>query len=104
MPKIVVTGATGQLGQLVVGALLDRGHPAEDVIAAVRTPENASDLAAQGVEVRHADYARPETLGPALEGADRVLPISGRTRHRIPARRDAAALAPDDGRGLGSAV
>jgi NAD(P)H dehydrogenase (quinone) len=83
MPKIVVTGATGRLGRLVVAALLDRGHPAGEVIAAGRTPENAADLAARGVEVRHADYALPETLGPALEGAERVLLVSGTPGNRV---------------------
>ncbi len=83
MTTIAVTGATGQLGRLVVGALLDRGVPAQDIIAAVRTPDRAADLAAQGVQVRHADYARPETLGLALQGADRVLLISGTPGDRV---------------------
>ncbi len=78
-----MTGATGQLGRLVVAALLDRGVPARNIIAAVRTPEKAADLAAQGVQVRHTDYAQPETLAPALEGADRVLLISGTPGDRV---------------------
>jgi NAD(P)H dehydrogenase (quinone) len=73
---IVVTGATGQLGRLVVEGLLER-VPADRVAVAVRSPEKAADLAAKGVEVREADYDRPETLAPALAGADRVLLISG---------------------------
>jgi NAD(P)H dehydrogenase (quinone) len=83
LTTIAVTGATGQLGRLVVAALLDRGVPAQNIIAAVRTPEKAADLAAQGVQVRHADYGRPETLAPALEGADRVLLISGTPGDRV---------------------
>ena len=67
MTTIAVTGATGRLGRLVVAALLDRGVPAQNIIAAVRTPEKAADLAAEGVQVRRADYAQPETLGPALK-------------------------------------
>ena len=74
---IAVTGATGQLGRLVVAALLDRGVAPGDIVAAVRTPARAADLAEQGIQVRHADYALPETLVPALEGANRVLLISG---------------------------
>ncbi|WAL67592.1 SDR family oxidoreductase [Amycolatopsis cynarae] len=70
---IVITGATGQLGRHVVKALLDR-LPAEQVVAAVRSPEKAADL---GVAVRKADYDQPETLASALEGADKVLLISG---------------------------
>jgi NAD(P)H dehydrogenase (quinone) len=76
MTTIAVTGATGQLGRLVVAALLNRGVPAQNIIAAVRTPEKAADLAAQGVQVRHADYTQPETLAPAIQGAERMLLIS----------------------------
>ena len=83
MPTIAVTAATGQLGRLVVTALLDRGVPPQDVVAAVRTPERAADLAGIGVQVREADYARPETLGPALAGVDRVLLISGTPGDRV---------------------
>ncbi|MFP3499696.1 NAD(P)H-binding protein, partial [Pseudomonas sp. SIMBA_059] len=43
---IVVTGATGQLGRLVVNQLLSRGVPAASIVAAVRTPSKAADLAA----------------------------------------------------------
>lgn len=74
---IVVTGATGQLGRRVITALLERGAPAGGIIAAVRDPGRAADLADRGVTVREADYDRPETLGPALAGAHRLLLISG---------------------------
>jgi NAD(P)H dehydrogenase (quinone) len=73
---IVVTGATGQLGQLVIHELLARGVPAAGIVAAVRNPAKAADLAARGIHVREADYARPQTLGPALAGATRVLLVS----------------------------
>lgn len=70
---IVVTGATGQLGRLVVEGLKEQ-LPADQIVAAVRSPEKAADL---GVTVRKADYNEPETLLAALEGADKVLLISG---------------------------
>ncbi|QQQ80214.1 SDR family oxidoreductase [Saccharothrix sp. 6-C] len=73
---IVVTGATGQLGRLVVQDLLTR-VPADQVVAAVRSPEKATDLAERGVHVREADYDRPDTLKAAFKGADKVLLISG---------------------------
>ncbi|NTZ04963.1 SDR family oxidoreductase [Burkholderia metallica] len=73
---IVVTGATGQLGRLVVNQLLSRGVPAAGIVAAVRTPSKAADLAALGMVVREADYSRPETLDAAFAGAERVLLIS----------------------------
>jgi NAD(P)H dehydrogenase (quinone) len=74
---ITVTAATGHLGRLTVHALLDRGVPAGDVVAAARSPEKAADLAALGVQVREADYTKPETLTTALAGTERLLLISG---------------------------
>ncbi|MEU5215483.1 NAD(P)H-binding protein [Streptomyces sp. NPDC020807] len=74
--SIVVTGATGQLGRLVIDALLD-AVPAERLAAVVRDKEKAADLADRGVELRIADYSRPETLAGAFEAGDRVLLISG---------------------------
>lgn len=73
---IVVTGATGHLGHLVIDELLTR-VPAADVAALVRDPAKAADLAARGVELRVADYNRPETLAAAFHAGDRVLLISG---------------------------
>jgi NAD(P)H dehydrogenase (quinone) len=72
---IAVTGATGHLGQLVIEALL-KTVPASDIVAAVRTPAKADALAAKGVQVREADYSRPDTLTKAFEGVQRVLLIS----------------------------
>ncbi len=73
---IAVTGATGQLGRLVIDALLKK-VAADTLVAAVRTPAKASDIAARGVHVREADYNRPETLTAALQGVDKLLLISG---------------------------
>ena len=70
--KIAITGATGQLGRLVINKLKDRAL-ATKIVALARSPENASDL---GVEVREADYAKPETLESALAGVDTLLLIS----------------------------
>lgn len=72
---ILVTGATGKLGRLVIEKLLEK-VPANQVIAAVRNPEKATGLTARGVQVREADYGQPETLGPAFQGAEKVLLIS----------------------------
>ena len=73
---IAVTGATGKLGRQVVAGLLEK-VPATQIIAAVRTPDKAADLVALGVQVREADYTKPETWATALAGADKVLLISG---------------------------
>ena len=97
---IVVTGASGQLGHLVVQDLLDRGVAAGQIVAAVRTPEKAADLAARGVQVREADYDRPETLAAAFAGADKVLLISGsEPGRRVPQHRAAVDAAKEAGAG-----
>ncbi len=70
-----VTGASGQLGRLVIDALLRTVAPSE-VIALVRNPSKLADLAARGVVVRAFDYDAPATLVPALAGVDRLLLIS----------------------------
>ncbi|HZW13820.1 MAG TPA: SDR family oxidoreductase, partial [Noviherbaspirillum sp.] len=72
---IAITGASGQLGRLVIEQLLSK-VPASDIVALVREPTKAAGLKETGVEVRQADYNRPETLAPALVGVDRLLLIS----------------------------
>lgn len=73
---IAVTGATGQLGRLVIASLMKRGVPADHIVAAARTPSKAADLAALGVNVREADYGKPATLARAFAGATSLLLIS----------------------------
>ncbi|MFC5907815.1 SDR family oxidoreductase [Streptacidiphilus monticola] len=73
---IVVTGATGQLGRLVIDELLAR-VPATEVAAVVRDKEKGAPLAERGVELRVADYSRPETLDGAFRQGETVLLISG---------------------------
>lgn len=70
-----VTGATGQLGRRVIDRLLDK-VPADRIVAAVRNPQKAQDLAKRGVIVREADYTRPATLAAAFEEVDKLLLIS----------------------------
>jgi NAD(P)H dehydrogenase (quinone) len=69
---IAVTGATGQLGRIVVEKLKQK-VPAAEIVALVRSPEKATDL---GVAARASDYDRPETLVAALSGVDTLLLIS----------------------------
>lgn len=97
---IVITAATGKLGHHVVDALLAR-VPASQVAVAVRNVERAADLAARGVEVRHADYERPETLRAAFTGADRLLLISSsEVGRRERQHRAAVAAAVEAGVGF----
>ena len=72
---IVVTGATGKLGRHVIEGLLEK-VPAKEIVAAVRNPQKAADLSRLGVQVREADYSKPETLRSAFASADKVLLIS----------------------------
>ncbi len=72
---IVVTGATGQLGRLVIAALLKK-IPASGITAAVRNAAKARDIAALGVKVHYADYNEPASWDDALKGAEQVLLIS----------------------------
>lgn len=84
---IVVTGASGQLGRLVIEALLKK-LPANEVVAAVRHPEKVADLAARGVQVRQADYDQPASLASAFKGADKLLLISAsEVGRRVPQHR-----------------
>ena len=71
--KIGVTGATGQLGRLVVEKLKQK-VAAETIVALVRTPEKAANL---GVEAHAFDYTQPEALVASLKGIDKLLLISG---------------------------
>jgi NAD(P)H dehydrogenase (quinone) len=74
---IVITGATGQLGRLVVEALLHHDVPAGDIVAAGRNLAKLADLAERGVQVRPIDYNDPASLRQAFAGAEKVLLISG---------------------------
>lgn len=84
---IAVTGATGQLGRLVIKALLKK-VPASEIVAMVRSAEKAAELVASGVQVREADYNDPATLRRAFDGVGKVLLISSNeigqreTQHR----------------------
>lgn len=71
--KIGITGATGQLGRLVVEKLKQRAN-AEDLVALVRSPKKAADL---GIEAREFDYSKSGALVDALQGIDHLLLISG---------------------------
>jgi NAD(P)H dehydrogenase (quinone) len=73
--SIVITGATGQLGGLVIQNLL-KTVPASEIVAVVRNVEKASALAALGVEIRQGDYLDPESLQKAFADADKLLFIS----------------------------
>ena len=67
----LITGASGHLGRRVVDLVLDA--QAGPLIVTTRHPDKLADLAARGVEVRAADFTKPETLASAFAGAHRVI-------------------------------
>lgn len=74
--KLLVTGASGKLGKLVLDALLKRGVAASDIIATSRNTTRLADYAAKGIETRQADFNDPDSAKAAFTGADRVAIIS----------------------------
>jgi NAD(P)H dehydrogenase (quinone) len=74
--RIIVSGASGNLGELTVRALLDRGVPASRLILVSRTPDELAEYAAMGASTRFGDFTRPESLPAAYEGGTRMLLIS----------------------------
>lgn len=97
---IVVTGASGQLGRLVIETLLKK-LPAGEIVATVRNPEKVADLAVRGVQVRQADYDQPASLAAAFKGADKLLLISAsEVGRRVPQHRAVIDAAKAAGVGL----
>ncbi len=104
MPKLFVTGATGQLGQHVIDTLLET-VPASAIVAGMRDPAKdegaANAFRKKGIEVRTADYSRPETLASAFAGVDRLLLISSSENgERKVQHRNVINAAKDAGVGL----
>jgi len=76
MTRIVITGASGQYGHMATDKLIALGR-AEDLILITRTPDKLAHRKDQGCEVRYGDFDKPETLAAAIQGADKMLLISG---------------------------
>ncbi|MCW2388444.1 NAD(P)H dehydrogenase (quinone) [Sphingobium sp. B11D3B] len=74
--KIVITGASGQYGRAATDRLIEKGL-ADQLILISRSPDKLADRTAQGCEVRYGDYDKPETLAAAVQGAEKMLLISG---------------------------
>lgn len=94
-PRLLVTGAGGQLGRRVVELLLEAGVPS--LVAASRDPSKLADLTTRGVETRRVDFDDPASLAEAFAGVERLLLIStdslGAPGHRIGQHRAAIAAA-----------
>lgn len=72
---IAITGASGQLGRLVIEDLL-KTLKAEEIVAVVRNPAKVNDFSNRGVQVRAADYGDVSALAKAFSGVEKVLLIS----------------------------
>jgi NAD(P)H dehydrogenase (quinone) len=99
--SLVITGATGQLGRLVVEALLSRNVPAGQIVAGGRDLRKIADLAERGVQLRRIDYDDAASLRAAFTGAEKVLLVSGsEVGQRLPQHRNAIGAAKEAGVGL----
>jgi NAD(P)H dehydrogenase (quinone) len=74
--KIIISGASGQLGGLTVKALLAKGVPAKNLILVSRTPDTLAEYAKMGAVTRFGDFSKPESLPAAYAGGTRMLLIS----------------------------
>lgn len=100
---IIVTGATGQLGRLVVDALARRVPPSSLAVS-VRNPEKAAGLAARGIDVRQGDFDAPDTLTRAFAGAEALLIVSGDAPVETRIRQHRAAIDAARTAGVGRVV
>lgn len=99
---LLVTGASGHLGQRVITHLLDALKvPADRIIATTRKPEGLAAVAARGVTVRQADFEDVASLATAFAGAQRLLLIStdalDQPGHRLAQHRSAIEAATKAG-------
>lgn len=99
-PVYAVTGASGHLGRFAIEQLLARGVPPSNVVAVVRNLGKATRLAGRGVQVREADYLRPETAGAALAGVNRLPLVSSSELGQLAAQHTNVITAARTARGL----
>jgi NAD(P)H dehydrogenase (quinone) len=74
--RIIISGASGQLGGQAVKDLLARGIPAKNLILVSRTPAGLAPYAQLGAATRFGDFAKPDSLPAAFAGGTRMLLIS----------------------------
>ena len=75
--SIIVTAATGNLGSLIVDALLARGAAPDTVVATARDASKLAGFAAKGVQTADLDYSKPETVTALVKPGDVVILVSG---------------------------
>ena len=82
--KYLITLASSHFGSLAIDFLLKENIPAKNIIATVRDPKKGEKLKEKGIEIRIADYSKPETLKEAFKGVDKLLFISGIPGQAVP--------------------
>jgi len=99
MSKILVTGATGQLGKAAVNELLQK-VAASDISVLVRDIAKAEDLKAQGVNVIKGDYNDYASLVAAFKGVDKLYFVSSSdVPNRLPQHQNVVKAAVEAGVG-----
>lgn len=79
---ILVTGATGHLGNATLEHLLTKTS-ANNIVAFVRDPNKAKHLQEKGIEIRTGTFDDAASIDKAMQGIDKVLLISGLDLHRF---------------------
>ena len=82
--KYLITLASSHFGSLAIDFLLKENIPAKNIIATVRDSKKGEKLKEKGIEIRIADYSKPETLKEAFKGVDKLLFISGIPGQAVP--------------------
>ena len=97
--KINILSATGQLGRKIMMSLLDQGASAEDLVATVRNPVKAQDLAELGVEIRRGHYEDPDSMRNAFQGTETLVlvPTTAPVEPRIQQHFNAVEAAKESG-------
>ncbi|MBE9463660.1 SDR family oxidoreductase [Dyadobacter subterraneus] len=96
---ILVTGATGNLGNATINSLLNKGIPANNIAALVRDESKSADLQSKGVHVRVGDYQNFESLKSAFQGVEKLLLISSSSEitHRFMQHKNVINAAKETG-------
>lgn len=95
--KYLVTGATGFVGGEVARQLRAKGH---DVIAVVRSPERAQNLAALGIQLAKGDVIDKESMRAPMQGVDGVYHIAGWYKIGVKDKRDGQKVNVDGTRNV----
>ena len=75
--KYGISLGNSKLGRLAIDHLMDKGVAPADIVAVIRTPAKADDLALRGVVVRRGEYGDEPSLVEALQGVDKLYMVSG---------------------------